>query len=49
MSEAQASLLKMDRPIKQIAAETGYKNIYYFTKIFNAYTGMPPATFQKAE
>ncbi len=47
MSEAQSLLLKMDRPIKQIAAETGYKNVYYFTRIFSAYTGMPPATFQK--
>jgi AraC-like DNA-binding protein len=47
MCEAQTMLLKMDRPIKQIAAETGYKNIYHFTKVFKAYTGMPPAIFRK--
>ena len=47
MSEAQTLLLKMEQPIKQIAAEIGYKNIYYFTKIFKQYTGMPPAAFQK--
>ncbi len=47
MCEAQTMLLKMDRPIKQIAAETGYKNIYHFTKVFKAYTGVPPAIFRK--
>ena len=47
MAEAQTLLRTTDLPIKQIAADTGYKNIYYFTRIFNQYTGMPPAQFQK--
>lgn len=47
ITEAQALLRTTGLPLKQIAALTGYQNIYYFTKIFRQYTGLPPARFQK--
>ena len=47
ITEAQTLLRTARLPIKQIAALTGYQNIYYFTKIFKQYTGLPPSQFQK--
>lgn len=47
ITEAQTLLRTMDMPVKQVAAQTGFKNIYYFTKIFSAFTGIPPGQYQK--
>mgnify|MGYP001551276322 FL=1 len=47
IAEAQTLLRTTCLPIKQISALTGYQNIYYFTKIFKQYTGVPPSRFQK--
>ena len=34
-------------PIKDIAAQTGYSSVEYFTRTFNASVGQPPAAFRR--
>ena len=34
-------------PIKQIAAWTGFADVYYFTRLFSARVGMPPGAFRE--
>ncbi len=47
MTEAQSLLKGNDWTIKQVAAKTGFKNVYYFSRMFHRYTGMPPGQYQQ--
>ena len=40
---AQKSLVFSDRPIKEIAADSGYSNLQYFYSVFKKHTGYTPA------
>jgi len=44
---AKQLLLDGDLKINEIAEACGYKNAYYFTNAFRAYTGMSPTDFRK--
>ncbi|MCZ8515341.1 AraC family transcriptional regulator [Paenibacillus filicis] len=44
---AQALLSQDILTIQEIAEETGFGNVHYFTRVFNEETGMPPARFRR--
>lgn len=37
-----------DRPIKQIAAELGYQDVFFFNRQFRTITGVPPAAYRRS-
>ena len=43
---AKRFLLTTTLPVKDIAAQTGYRSIEYFTRAFRAAVGLPPAAFR---
>ncbi|MHB9132925.1 MAG: helix-turn-helix domain-containing protein [Armatimonadota bacterium] len=45
---AAQRLVFTDHTIEQIAAETGFGNRAYFTRIFTRHTGISPAAYRKA-
>ncbi len=47
ISHAREMLAHTDLPIKQIAADLGYTDVFYFTRQFRRLTGVPPALFRK--
>lgn len=47
LMKARALLDETDLPIKEIAEQLGYSDVYFFTRQFHRYLGMPPATFRK--
>lgn len=46
IEKAKELLVKAYIPIKQIARETGFKNIQYFTRVFTRHTGQTPAVYR---
>jgi AraC-like DNA-binding protein len=48
MREAADQLRRSAVPIKQIAADVGYDNVYYFTKLFKDRFGLPPGRYRAA-
>lgn len=49
LNHAKWQLLHTLRPVKEIAAEVGYKDEYYFSRFFKLRTGMSPTGFRKYE
>lgn len=47
VKEAKKLLLETQLNIQEIAAETGFTNGNYFSRIFKEQTGMPPSDFRK--
>ena len=47
MHHASTLLGDADLSIKQIAYETGYNDVYYFSKVFKKSFGIPPGEFRK--
>lgn len=45
---AQQLLRTTAMPVKDIAAQTGYRSIEYFTRQFAATVGQPPAAYRRA-
>lgn len=45
---ARQKLLETDVPIKQIARELGYSDVYYFGRQFKQITGISPAAFRRS-
>jgi len=45
---AAALLTRTDRPIKTIADELGYRDVYFFSRQFRALTGLPPRRFRES-
>ncbi len=41
------SLLGMGRSVKQAAAEAGYDDPYYFSRVFRQATGVPPSRWSE--
>lgn len=48
LSDARQLLLETDLPIKDIAAQLGYKDVYFFTRQFKASIGQPPRRFRES-
>lgn len=47
LMRARVLLNETDLPIKEIAAQLGYSDVYFFTRQFHRFIGLPPATFRK--
>ena len=47
LNRVRELLSATDLPIKQIAYETGFKNVQYLTRVFKKETGTTPAVFRK--
>lgn len=47
VSTAQNLLVRSDAKLRDIAAEVGYSDVYYFSRIFKKYVGMSPSLYQK--
>ena len=45
---ARRLLAESDLPIKQIAQQLGYKNVFYFTRQFSRAVGVPPAQYRRS-
>ena len=48
VAEARRLLGESDLPIKQIARELGYSDVYFFSRQFRKLTGAPPALYRKS-
>jgi AraC-like DNA-binding protein len=48
VAEARRRLAETDEPIKTIAARLGYGDVYFFSRQFKRFTGVPPALFRKS-
>ena len=48
ITEARRRLGHTDMPIKQIANELGYQDVYYFTRQFTQAVGISPARFRRS-
>lgn len=47
LMRARTLLNETELPIKEIAEQLGYSDVYFFTRQFNKYLGLPPGTFRK--
>ena len=47
IAKAKEQLLDTSKSIKQIAFETGFKDPYYFSRLFKQYEGISPLLFRK--
>jgi AraC-like DNA-binding protein len=45
---ARALLGETDTPIKAIAEQLGYRDVYFFTRQFRQRVGVPPAAFRRS-
>jgi AraC-like DNA-binding protein len=48
VQRARELLLKTDVPLKEIAQELGYSDVFYFGRQFKQHTGVSPATFRRS-
>jgi AraC-like DNA-binding protein len=48
IARARGMLSETDRPMKAIAEELGYQDIYFFSRQFHQLTGVPPAAYRKS-
>lgn len=49
VSSAERMLRYSDRPLKEIAADLGFPDVYYFSKAFKKFNGDPPATYRRGQ
>ena len=47
MKKAEFLLERTDEPIKEIAMKTGFSDIYYFSRMFRKFYGIPPGAMRK--
>ncbi|WP_366295079.1 AraC family transcriptional regulator [Paenibacillus sp. AN1007] len=47
IGRARELLVRSDAKLASIAAEVGYSDVYYFSRIFKKYVGMSPSLYQK--
>ena len=48
VSEARRLLGETDEPIKSIARRLGYSDVYFFSRQFRRFAGVPPAMYRKS-
>jgi len=46
IKEAKKMLLNTNIQIKEISMSVGYKNVFYFDRVFKNYTGITPSEFR---
>ncbi|WP_342561592.1 helix-turn-helix domain-containing protein [Paenibacillus sp. FSL R7-0345] len=49
MESAQRMLRHTDAPISEIAERTGYRDMYYFSRAFKKYFGLPPQMYRRTD
>lgn len=47
MESAQRMLRHTDAPIREVAERTGYRDMYYFSRAFKKYYGVPPQHYRR--
>jgi YesN/AraC family two-component response regulator len=47
ITEAKRELYLTNKPVKEIAWDLGYKDEYYFSRVFKNYTDVAPAVFRE--
>ncbi len=47
IERAKSLLSDPERPVKEIAAQTGFDSVYYFSRLFKEKTGLPPAQYRR--
>ncbi len=47
IEKAQQLLLSSDEPLYRIATQVGFKDVYYFSRLFKQYVGLAPSFYQK--
>ena len=47
IDKAKSMLLETNLPIKQIAVQSGFKNVQYMTRVFKAAVGESPAAYRR--
>jgi AraC family transcriptional regulator len=47
-AEARRLLGESDLPIKQVAMQLGYRDVYFFSRQFRQFTGVPPAAYRRS-
>ena len=47
VEHASKLLYHTDKSIKQISEECGFRDRYYFTRVFARVTGVPPAAYRR--
>ena len=48
INRAKQLLIDTTQPVKQIATQLGYSDVYFFTRQFREQTGIPPALYRKS-
>ncbi len=48
ITKAQRQLVDTDDPIKEIARDLGYRDVFYFARQFAKVAGVPPAAYRKS-
>ena len=48
IAKARTMLVETDLPIKAISDSLGYQNVYYFSRQFKRFIGVPPARFRNS-
>jgi len=48
INRAKQLLIDTTQPIKQIATQLGYSDVYFFTRQFKEQTGIPPALYRRS-
>ncbi|MCP4450272.1 MAG: helix-turn-helix domain-containing protein [Planctomycetes bacterium] len=47
IEKAQQLLLSSNEPLYRIATQVGFKDVYYFSRLFKQYVGLAPSFYQK--
>lgn len=48
VAEAKNIMLNSEQTLKEIASQLGYKDVFYFSRLFKKYVGVSPAHFRKS-
>lgn len=48
VTEAMKILLNTELPLKNISETLGYKDVFYFSRLFKKYVGMPPSIYRSS-
>lgn len=48
VNEARRLLGESDQPVKRIAQQLGYRDVYFFSRQFRQFAGVPPAMYRKS-